>query len=681
MPKKPIRVGFKVWSLSCSCCGYLCSFQVYSGKPTDSSGMKVTEKGLKKRVVTDLVEPFKGANHVVYMDNYYTSGPLIETLEKDKLYVVGTIQQNASGFPDTLKGVKPPKGTYVAQKVRNIRYFVFHDRKVVCFATNVFPEVMPDTIVRLQPDGKLRHQSVPPLLPAYNKFMGGVDRTGQIKKTYGYDRKSRRYWLRLFFYLLDVTHFIHAAPLSSANTNPIQKTVTAAEFHTLSPVTLDEISTIILAIDPKKSSGPSDINAKCLQLTLPSISSSITRILNLSLSTGSVPSCWKAANVTPVFKKGDKLNPSNYRPISVIPALGKILERVVYTRLMCHLSENNILTPYQSGFRPNHSTEDVLLRTVEDWRQEVDQGKAIAAVFIDFSKAFDSISHPLLLKKLQGIGINYMALNLFKDFLTNRQQRVVIDGQASSWSLVKQGVPQGSLLGPLLFSIYTNDMPSIISNSSINMYADDTALYASDVNTAVAAKRVTDDLSAIHKWCKSNCLLVNQSKTFAMFLSRNNSKQTSERSQTTVLFNGSPLQTVSEFRYLRVLLDSGLTFRNHINCFTSKAYGALSSLRKSQKHLPLVTRKLLYRSLVLPHLEYCPSVWDPSSKQLYDLIERVQNRAMRTILSRPNGTRSQPLRSELGWKTLFERRQLRKGVATYKIVNKLSPPYLHNIYK
>ena len=205
MPKKPIRVGFKVWSLSCSCCGYLCSFQVYSGKPTDSSGMKVTEKGLKKRVVTDLVEPFKGANHVVYMDNYYTSGPLIETLEKDKLYVVGTIQQNASGFPDTLKGVKPPKGTYVAQKVRNIRYFVFHDRKVVCFATNVFPEVMPDTVVRLQPDGKLRHQSVPPLLPAYNKFMGGVDRTGQIKKTYGYDRKSRRYWLRLFFYLLDVT--------------------------------------------------------------------------------------------------------------------------------------------------------------------------------------------------------------------------------------------------------------------------------------------------------------------------------------------------------------------------------------------------------------------------------------------------------------------------------------------
>ena len=147
MPKKPIRVGFKVWSLSCSCCGYLCSFQVYSGKPTDSSGMKVTEKGLKKRVVTDLVEPFKGANHVVYMDNYYTSGPLIETLEKDKLYVVGTIQQNASGFPDTLKGVKPPKGTYVAQKVRNIRYFVFHDRKVVCFATNVFPEVMPDTVV------------------------------------------------------------------------------------------------------------------------------------------------------------------------------------------------------------------------------------------------------------------------------------------------------------------------------------------------------------------------------------------------------------------------------------------------------------------------------------------------------------------------------------------------------
>ena len=207
------------------------------------------------------------------------------------------------------------------------------------------------------------------------------------------------------------------------------------------------------------------------------------------------------------------------------------MERVAYTRLMAYLNDNNILTPFQSGFRPNHSTEDVLLRTTEDWRREVDQGKTIAAVFIDFSKAFDSISHSRLLTKLQNIGITNKALSWFQDFLTNRTQRVVIDGQASSWSTVQQGVPQGSLLGPVLFSIYTNDMPSTVSTSTINMYADDTALYASDINPVVAAQSVSEDLSSINDWCKDNCLLINQSKTFAMFLSRNKKHQINDVNQ------------------------------------------------------------------------------------------------------------------------------------------------------
>ena len=365
------------------------------------------------------------------------------------------------------------------------------------------------------------------------------------------------------------SHFIHAASPSTTPPHHLNPGTDPKPFFSLSPVTEDEVIGIVLSLDPNKSSGPSDINAKCLQLTISSIVTPIVRIINLSQQNGTVPSCWKAANVTPVFKKGDKQDPTNYRPISVIPVLGKTLERVMYTRLMTFLSENNILTPFQSGFRPNHSTEDVLIRTVEGWRQEVDQGKAIAAVFIDFSKAFDSIAHPLLLTKLQSIGVNNKALDWFKDYLTNRRQRVVVDGHVSSWSLVQQGVPQGSLLGPLLFSIYTNDMPSCVSTSSINMYADDTALYASDNNAIVAAKRVTDYLSAIHSWCRDNHLLINQTMTLAMFLSRNNTKQRTEISQAAILLDGSPLRTVSEFRYLGVLLDSNLSFKSHINSITS----------------------------------------------------------------------------------------------------------------
>ena len=233
------------------------------------------------------------------------------------------------------------------------------------------------------------------------------------------------------------SHFIHAA---SPLTTPLHRNpgTDPKPYFSLSPATEDEVIGIVQSLDPNESSGPSEINAKCLQLTISSIVTPIVRIINLSLQNGTVPLCWKSANVTPVFKKGDKQDPTNYRPISVIPVLGKTLERVIYTRLMTFLSENNILTPFQSGFRPNHSTEDVLIRTVEDWRREVDKGNVIAAVFIDFSKAFDSIAHPLLLTKLQSIGINNKALEWFKDYLANRRQRVVIDGHVSSWSLVKQ---------------------------------------------------------------------------------------------------------------------------------------------------------------------------------------------------------------------------------------------------
>ena len=234
----------------------------------------------------------------------------------------------------------------------------------------------------------------------------------------------------------------------------------------------------------------------------------------------------------------------------------------------------------------------LLLRTMEDWRCEVDQRKTVAAVFIDLSKAFDSISHTHLLTKLQNIGITNKALSWFQDFLTNSTQRAVIDGQVSSWSTVQQRVPRGSLLGLVLFSIYTNDMQSTVSTSTINMYADDTALYASDTNPAVAAQRVSEDLSSINDWCKDNCLLINQSKTLAMFLSRNNKQQIIEAS---ILLDGSPLHTVTECRYLGVLLESALTFKSHINSITLQ-------------------------------------------------VERAQNRAMRTILREPSGTRSQPLK-------------------------------------
>ena len=177
-----------------------CTFQVYHGRPTDlSTGRKVPEKGLAKRVVKDLVGPFVGLNHVICCDNFYSSGPLVDMLAKDAIFIAGTIKKCAKGFPECLKSVKPAKGSYVVHTVDDKRYFVFQNRSKVCFVTNVFPEHMDSQVARVQPEGVLRNQSVPPLLPAYNMFMGGVDRTDQLRKAYRFDRKSKRFWLRLFF--------------------------------------------------------------------------------------------------------------------------------------------------------------------------------------------------------------------------------------------------------------------------------------------------------------------------------------------------------------------------------------------------------------------------------------------------------------------------------------------------
>ena len=204
MPNKPIKLGFKIWSCCCSCCGYLCSFQVYQGKPVDPiTGKSHSEVGLVKRVMSDLLSNFKGMNYVVYCDSFFTNTPIVDMLAADKIYTVGTIRRGAKGFPDELKTQTPLKGEYICKTVGHNRFFVFNDQKVVCFVTNAFPEVLRRMVPRVQSNGLIALQSVPPLLPAYNKFMGGVDRHDQIRKTYGFDRKSKRYWFRLFFYFFD----------------------------------------------------------------------------------------------------------------------------------------------------------------------------------------------------------------------------------------------------------------------------------------------------------------------------------------------------------------------------------------------------------------------------------------------------------------------------------------------
>ena len=287
---------------------------------------------------------------------------------------------------------------------------------------------------------------------------------------------------------------------------------------------------------------------------------------------------WKHANVAPVFKKGDRTDSNSYRPISVIPIVGKILERIVYQQTLHHLLKNN-LTSHQSGFRPGHSTEDVLLRTIDDWRLAIDSGKVVAAVFIDFT----TISHTCLIRKLHSVGISDISLNWYKDFLSQRQQRVVINGVASDWLSVTRGVPQGSLLGPLLFPIYVNDMTSVVRSAVLNMYADDTTVYTTGKCPTLVAQCLTNELEHLSTWCQANHLRINPAKTTAMFLCRRGLQRCGSAK---IYLEGHQLENKSVTDYLGVTYDSQLTFRQHVARVTSKAYGALKTLCHVKASLP-----------------------------------------------------------------------------------------------
>ena len=298
----------------------------------------------------------------------------------------------------------------------------------------------------------------------------------------------------------------------------------------------------------------------------------------------------------------------------------------------------------------------------------------MAAVFIDFTKAFDTISHTCLIRKLHSVGISDISLNWYKDFLSQRQQRVVINGVASDWLSVTRGVPQGSLLGPLLFSIYVNDMPSVVRSAVLNMYADDTTVYTTGKCPTHVAQCLTNELEHLSTWCQANHLRINPAKTAAMFLCRRGLQRCGSAK---IYLEGHPLENKSVTDYLGVTIDSQLTFRQHVARVTSKAYGALKTLCHVKASLPTVTRILLYRTLVLPHLEYCSAIWDPHTAELTSKVERVQNRAMRYILDRPPRTSSDSLRQQLKWQTLEERRKFHRAKLTYRILKELAPTYLH----
>ena len=391
-----------------------------------------------------------------------------------------------------------------------------------------------------------------------------------------------------------------------------------------------EVAEVLRHLDPNKACGPDGIPSRLLFELANVIAPSLTRLFNMSLSLGVVPINWKRANITAVFKKDDPSLSCNYRPISLLCVLSKVLERCVHSHSYYHLAP--LIYKMQHGFMRGKSTTTQLLEVYHDILEHVASGKEVDAIYLDLSKAFDKVPHNLLLKKLENSGIGGPLLAWFRSYLTDRQQRVVLHGVCSDWLPVTSGVPQGSILGPLLFLIYCNDVQNYIqANSTLALFADDSKLYRSLDLPNAASKSLQHDLDSLQKWSVDMKMVFNTTKCKVMHFSKKKLK-----TQTSYKLNGQQLEQVTHISDLGITVSSDLSWFKHIENIAAKANKTLGLIKRISKGITdFSTRILLFCTLVRPKLEYASNVWSPRAVKHRSLIENVQRRATKFILNYP----------------------------------------------
>lgn len=359
-----------------------------------------------------------------------------------------------------------------------------------------------------------------------------------------------------------------------------------------------------------KAVGFDGIHPHFIKMILPYILPALTHIFNTIITTSIFPVSWKAAKIIPVLKKKATSNsPAEYRPIAILPYLSKVLEKSIHHQMSTHLQRNNLLCPHQSGFRQYHSCTSALLKVTDDIRAAIDKDHLTFLTLLDFSKAFDTVNHGLLVTKLHtSFGFSSSAANLILSYLSGRKQAVFLNTGQSTFAPTSAGVPQGSILGPLLFTIFINDLPTVIQSSSLHMYADDVQLYISSELGLVedAAYKHNEDLRKVLTWSKENFLRLNPNKTKCLVISRNHIDTTCFPN---IHLGNSQIDFVGKAKNLGVWFNTTLCWDDHIRTIIGKIYGCLRNLSLSQSYTPLNTKLMLAKSLLVPLITYCCEIF------------------------------------------------------------------------
>ncbi|MCG8078525.1 MAG: reverse transcriptase family protein, partial [Candidatus Thiodiazotropha taylori] len=426
-------------------------------------------------------------------------------------------------------------------------------------------------------------------------------------------------------------------------------------------ISVKGIENLLKKLNPHKASGPDQLKPIVLQTLHKELAPILQVIFQRSINQGKLPSIWKEANVSPIFKKGDKSDPSNYRPISLTCVLCKVLEHIVASNMTKHLNCNNILYELQHGFRERRSCETQLIMLIDKLSKNMQSRKQTDLILLDFSKAFDKVAHEKLLQKLHSYGIRGGTLKWIKDFLDNRKQSVVTNGTSSSSIPVSSGVPQGSVLGPILFLVYINDLPEQV-RSRVRLFADDTAMYLC-ISSLSEANILQKDLIKLEQWEKDWDMNFNPSKCQVLHVTRLKDPITSK-----YFLHKTELESVSAAKYLGVTISEDLTWGTHIDNITKKANQTLGFVKRNIKVHNQNLKSTAYKTLVRPQLEYASSVWSPHTAADIYRIEAVQRRAARwaTRDYQYDSSVSKML-NKLQWRQLDQRRIDSRLVMMYKV--------------
>ena len=413
----------------------------------------------------------------------------------------------------------------------------------------------------------------------------------------------------------------------------------------LRPINQNDVILEISKLNPKKASGPDEISCKLLQLCPEVFAVNLTKIYNQSIEKGEYPKEMKIAKVIALYKKGEHHLPDNYRPISLLSCFNKLFEKFIGRQLVEYIENNNILYDFQFGFRKKFSTSLALIETTDSIRRLIDNREYVLGIFVDLTKAFDTVDHEILLYKLQNYGVRGHANNFFRSYLESRRQYTVINGVNSDIKSVTTGVPQGSVLGPILFLIYINDIYRALTNCLIKLFADDTGIFTHDINFNKLLDSAKQKLIQLYDWCKCNKLTINSSKTcFIIFHAKNKNAHREVTNLDTPLIR---IERVKSTRYLGVIFDENLTWNEHVQhvCKSLLKYFGIFNHIKSV--MSTQTARQLYFAFIYSRISYGIEVYGKCANKLLSRLQVLQSKLLKLILRKNHMTATNELHRNL----------------------------------